>query len=253
MKDSAQEKAEKEKREKEISNALREKELAKKSSRNGDGCKRFEKAYRRGKARAEVISAVKRSRACVISGATGCGKTTQVPQFIYENAVLDERNGANTSIIITQPRRISAMAVAERVADERDEQIGDTVGYSIRLSLDKSSKTRMLFCTTGVLLRRLQQDPDLIGISHVVVDEVHERDALSDFLLVILRDVASRRDDFHLVAMSATVDADLFGGYFKDVVPGEIPSVSMQGKTFPVEEYRLEDAIEACGYMRTEL
>jgi len=107
----------------------------------------------------------------------------------------------------------------------------------------------MLFCTTGVLLRRLQQDPNLTGISHVVVDEVHERDALSDFLLVILRDVASRRDDFHLVAMSATVDADLFGNYFRQVVPGEIPSVAMQGKTFPVEEYRLEDAIEACGYV----
>ena len=107
----------------------------------------------------------------------------------------------------------------------------------------------MLFCTTGVLLRRLQQDPNLTGISHVVVDEVHERDALSDFLLVILRDVASRRDDFHLVAMSATVDADLFGNYFRQVVPGEIASVAMQGKTFPVEEYRLEDAIEACGYV----
>ena len=249
MKDSAQEKAEKEKREKEISNALREKELAKKSSEKWRRMQKIREGLPARKARAEVISAVKRSRACVISGATGCGKTTQVPQFIYENAVLDERNGANTSIIITQPRRISAMAVAERVADERDEQIGDTVGYSIRLESRQSSKTRMLFCTTGVLLRRLQQDPDLIGISHVVVDEVHERDALSDFLLVILRDVASRRDDFHLVAMSATVDADLFGGYFKDVVPGEIPSVSMQGKTFPVEEYRLEDAIEACGYI----
>ena len=248
-KDSAQEKAEKEKRDKEISNALREKELAKKSSTKWKEMQKIRENLPARKARSEVISAVKRSRACVISGATGCGKTTQVPQFIYENAILDERNGANTSIIITQPRRISAIAVAERVADERDEQIGDTVGYSIRLESRQSAKTRMLFCTTGVLLRRLQQDPDLTGISHVVVDEVHERDALSDFLLVILRDLASRREDFHLVAMSATVDADLFGNYFRQVVPGEIPSVAMQGKTFPVEEYRLEDAIEACGYV----
>ena len=248
-KDSAQEKAEREKRDREISNALHEKELAKRSSMKWKQMQKIRENLPARKARSEVISAVKRSRACVISGATGCGKTTQVPQFIYENATLDERNGANTSIIITQPRRISAIAVAERVADERDEQIGDTVGYSIRLESRQSAKTRMLFCTTGVLLRRLQQDPNLTGISHVVVDEVHERDALSDFLLVILRDVASRRDDFHLVAMSATVDADLFGNYFRQVVPGEIPSVAMQGKTFPVEEYRLEDAIEACGYV----
>ena len=74
----------------------------------------------------------------------------------------------------------------------------------------------MLFCTTGVLLRRLQQDPNLTGISHVVVDEVHERDALSDFLLVILRDVASPRDDFHLVTMSATVDTRICLGITSD-------------------------------------
>ena len=242
-------KAEKAKRDVEISNALREKELAKNTSEKWCKMQEIRESLPARKARAEVISAVKNSRACVISGATGCGKTTQVPQFIYENSVIDEKNGANTSIIITQPRRISAIAVAERVADERDEQIGETVGYSIRLESRQSSKTRMLFCTTGVLLRRLQQDPNLTGVSHVVVDEVHERDALSDFLLVILRDLAARRDDFHLVAMSATVDADLFGNYFKQVVPGDVPSVEMQGKTFPVEEYRLEDAIEACGYV----
>ena len=76
------------------------------------------------------------------------------------------------------------MAVAERVASERGEKIGNTVGYSIRLESQVSKDTRLLFCTTGILLRRLQSDPDLTGVSHVVVDEVHERDVLSDFLLV---------------------------------------------------------------------
>ena len=94
--------------------------------------------------------------------------------------------------------------ISERVASERCERIGDTVGYSIRLESKQSSNTRMLFCTTGILLRRLQSDPDLRGVSHVIVDEVHERDLLSDFLLVILRRLAARRQDppFRLVAMA---------------------------------------------------
>jgi HrpA-like RNA helicase len=195
-----------------------------------------------------VLQAIENSSAAVVSGATGCGKTTQVPQFIFEEAIKAGKGG-ETSVIITQPRRLSAIAVAERVANERCERIGDTVGYSIRLESRQSEKTRMLFCTTGILLRRLQTDPNLTGVSHVVVDEVHERDLLSDFLLVILRSLAARRKDFHLVAMSATVNADLFKNYFESHLQTECPVVEIPGRTFPVSEYRLEDAIEATGYV----
>ena len=139
--------------------------------------------------------------------------------------------------------------MAERVAAERRERVGGVVGYSIRLESRQSKDTRLLFCTTGILLRRLQSDPDLAGVSHVVVDEVHERDLLSDFLLVVLRDLAERREDFTLVAMSATVNASLFKTYFEAVVPGECGCVEIPGRTFPVAEYRLEDAIEATGYV----
>ncbi|ACO70515.1 predicted protein [Micromonas commoda] len=198
--------------------------------------------------RREVLECIENGRASVVSGATGCGKTTQVPQYVFENAVRAGRGG-ECSVIITQPRRLSAIAVAERVAQERCERIGDTVGYSIRLESRQSSNTRLLFCTTGILLRRLQSDPDLRGVSHVIVDEVHERDLLSDFLLVILRRLAARREDFRLVAMSATVNAELFKGYFERVVPGECGCVEIPGRTFPVAEYRLEDAIEATGYV----
>jgi len=198
--------------------------------------------------KAVVLDAIESSRAAVVSGATGCGKTTQVPQFIFEEAVKAGKGG-ETSIIITQPRRLSAIAVAERVADERCERIGDVVGYSIRLESKQSQKTRMLFCTTGILLRRLQTDPNLTGVSHVVVDEVHERDLLSDFLLVILRSLAAKRKDFHLVAMSATVNADLFKNYFESHIQAPCPVVEIPGRTFPVSEYRLEDAIEATGYV----
>ena len=198
--------------------------------------------------RVATMELIRTCRASVVSGATGCGKTTQVPQFILEDAIRANAGG-ECSVVVTQPRRLSAMAVAERVAAERGEAVGQTVGYSIRLESKVSRDTRLLFCTTGILLRRLQSDPDLVGVTHVVVDEVHERDLLSDFLLVILRALASRRSDFRLVAMSATVDAELFQRYFEADVPGPIRCVEIPGRTFPVAEYRLEDAIEATGYV----
>jgi len=174
----------------------------------------------------------------IVSGETGCGKTTQVPQFILDEEI-EAGRGAKCSIICTQPRRISAIGVSERVASERDEPIGQTVGYQIRLEKKKSHRTRLLFCTTGVLLRRLHGDPTLEGVSHVVVDEVHERSMDGDFLLIILRDLLAVRRDLKLVLMSATINADLFCNYFGGV---EIsPSLHIPGFTHPVEEWYLED------------
>ena len=232
----------------EISRKLLDLELAKESTKEWLGMQEIRRKLPAHNLKSVVLEAIESSNAAVVSGATGCGKTTQVPQFIFEEAIRAGKAG-DTSIIITQPRRLSAIAVAERVANERCERIGDTVGYSIRLESKQSEKTRMLFCTTGILLRRLQTDPNLTGVSHVVVDEVHERDLLSDFLLVILRSLAARRSDFHLVAMSATVNADLFKNYFESHLKTTCPVVEIPGRTFPVAEYRLEDAIEATGYV----
>ena len=131
---------------------------------------------------------------------TGCGKTTQVPQLVLDDLIYQNR-GAETNIICTQPRRISAIGVAERIAQERCERIGETSGYSIRLESKRSKSTRILFCTTGVLLRRLQCDPDLAAVSHVFVDEVHERDLNTDFVLIILKDLLLRRKALKLVLM----------------------------------------------------
>ena len=115
--------------------------------------------------------------------------------------------------------------------------MGDgAVGYAIRLEARRSAATRLLFCTTGVLLRRLVADPRLAGVSHVMVDEIHERGVNEDFLLIVLRELLPRRPDLKLVLMSATLNAALFAGYFG----GATPTVHIPGFTFPVRELYLE-------------
>jgi HrpA-like RNA helicase len=106
----------------------------------------------------EIVKTIGENQITVISGDTGCGKTTQVPQLVLDDMIQKNR-GAEINIIVTQPRRISALGVSERVASERCEHLGETSGYSIRMESKRSAKTRLLFCTTGILLRRLQCDP----------------------------------------------------------------------------------------------
>jgi ATP-dependent RNA helicase DHX36 len=173
-------------------------------------------------------------------------KTTQVPQLVLDDLIL-KGDGAATNIIVTQPRRISAIGVSERVADERCEKVGETCGYSIKLEKKTSSRTRLLLCTTGILLRRLQCDPDLAAISHIFVDEVHERDLNTDFLIIILKDLLARRKNLKLVLMSATLNSDAFSAYF-----GGCPVVSIPGRAHPVQEHRLEDILELTGHQVKE-
>jgi HrpA-like RNA helicase len=177
----------------------------------------------------------------VVSGETGCGKTTQLPQFILEDAIARMR-GLETNIICTQPRRISAVSIANRVAEERGESVGGTVGYRIRLEGESSNLTRLLFCTSGVLLRRLVADPELAEVSHVVVDEIHERGINEDLLLIILKDLLSRRPDLKLILMSATLNADSFTDFFPGSAAFHIP-----GFTFPVQIKYLADALQESG------
>ncbi|KAK6944129.1 Helicase-associated domain [Dillenia turbinata] len=178
------------------------------------------------KVRREFLKAVADNQVLVVSGETGCGKTTQLPQFILEDEISNLR-GAHCSIICTQPRRISAISVAGRISAERGETLGETVGYQIHLEGKRSVQTRLLFCTTGVLLRQLVQDPSLTGVSHLLVDEIHERGMNEDFLLIILRDLLPRRPDLRLVLMSATINADLFSKYFWNAPTIHIPDIDI--------------------------
>lgn len=201
--------------------------------------------------RSQLQEALDQHDVVIVSGETGSGKTTQVPQFILEGATEAMAGGA-TNIVCTQPRRIAAISVAERVACERGEpapgERGSVVGYSVRLDSATTADTRLLFCTTGVLLRRLIGDPALATVSHVIVDEVHERTMQGDFLVALLRELVAQRREAHaplkVILMSATLDAGLLADYF-----GGCPVLHALGRTFPVQQFYLEDVYEATGYV----
>ncbi|KAI9120122.1 hypothetical protein K1719_008770 [Acacia pycnantha] len=192
-----------------------------------------------------IFSAISNNQVVIISGETGCGKTTQIPQFILESEI-DSVRGALCNVICTQPRRISAMSVSERVASERGEKLGESVGYKVRLEGMKGRDTHLLFCTTGILLRKLLADRNLKGITHIIVDEIHERGMNEDFLLIVLKDLLPRRPELRLILMSATLDAELFSSYF-----GGAPTINIPGFTYPVRTHYLENILEMAGYRLT--
>lgn len=185
----------------------------------------------------------------LISGETGCGKTTQVPQYILDHMW---SKGEACKIVCTQPRRISATSVAERISSERGENIGECVGYKIRLESKGGRHSSIVFCTNGVLLRVLiakgsdrsgkvssrREKDDISNITHIIVDEIHERDRFSDFMLAIIRDMLPSYPNLRLVLMSATLDAERFSQYF-----GGCPIIRVPGFTYPVKTFYLEDVL----------
>lgn len=203
----------------------------------------------------QVREIVQNNTYCVIIGATGSGKTTQVPQILLEQAI-ENGTGAACNIICTQPRRIAATSVAKRVAEERGESLQDTVGHHVRFDA-KTPKPggSILYCTTGILLQQLQHAPDEVFdfVSHLVIDEVHERDMPIDFLLIMLKKtmqarVAQGKKVPQVVLMSATIDAERFANYFKNSLPSgkaaDCPTLRVPGRTFPVTERHLEDVVK---------
>ena len=233
---------------------------------------------------AQVLDLVNNNEVSIIVGATGSGKTSrlsfapkvnfmlltnsisaQVPQILLEEAT-KSGHAADCNVICTQPRRIAATSVAQRVAVERNEPLQKSVGYQVRfdakLPLPGGSIT---YCTTGILLQQLRNNPEevLDGITHLVIDEVHERDIMIDYLLIILKRILKNRrlngkPSVKVVLMSATMNTELFSGYFgrKDEDGNFIgcPHLSVPGRTFPVKEFYLEDIKEMLNaYSREEL
>lgn len=201
-----------------------------------------------------IIHAVNSYQVTIISGETGSGKSTQSVQFVLDDMIKRDLGGI-VNIVCTQPRRISALGLADRVSEERCSSVGEEVGYIIRGdSKVKPGVTKITFMTTGVLLRRMQTGDgadgsvvnSLADITHVVVDEVHERSLDTDFLLALLRDVLKYRKDLKVILMSATLDADIFIQYFGG--PDRVGQVNIPGRTFPVEDFYLDDVIRETGF-----
>ncbi|KAJ3343657.1 hypothetical protein HDU91_000350 [Kappamyces sp. JEL0680] len=165
----------------------------------------------------------------VLEGETGSGKTTQIPQFL----LFDEQPHLKGRMIAcTQPRRVAAMSVAQRVADEMDVVLGEEVGYSIRFEECTSEKTVLKYMTDGMLLREAMTDPMLTRYSAIILDEAHDRTLATDILMGLLKEICVKRKDLKIVVMSATLDAAKFQNYFNGA-----PLMSVPGRTFPVEIY----------------
>ncbi|GAC99316.1 hypothetical protein PHSY_006917 [Pseudozyma hubeiensis SY62] len=196
--------------------------------------------------RQEILDLVENNQIFVLSGETGCGKSTQVPAYILEHCM---SQGRNCKIYVTEPRRISAISLAERVSEELGEprkSVGNNdslVGYAIRLESNVGKNARLVYATTGIVLRMLEGTA-FNEITHVIIDEVHERSIESDFLLIILKTLIAHRKDLKVILMSATVDAERISKYC-----GGCPTIAVPGRTFPVNVHYLEDAVEMSNYI----
>ncbi|KAL6734318.1 hypothetical protein Aduo_004872 [Ancylostoma duodenale] len=178
--------------------------------------------------REQFIEAVKEHQVLIIEGETGSGKTTQLPQYLYEAGFCKD----GKKIGCTQPRRVAAMSVAARVAEEVGCKLGMQVGYSIRFEDCTSEKTVLKYMTDGMLLREFLNEPDLASYSVMMIDEAHERTLHTDILFGLVKDIARFRKDLKLLISSATLDAEKFSTFFDDAPIFRIP-----GRRFPVDIY----------------
>ena len=192
-----------------------------------------------------ILHAISAQRVTIVTGETGSGKSTQVVQFVLDQAIQAQK-GSGTNILCTQPRRVAALSLADRVSNERCTTLGDEVGYIIRGESKTSASTKITFMTTGVLLRRIQTSSSMAealhGISHIFIDEVHERSLDTDFLLALLEDSLKASPSLKIVLMSATLDKDVFMNYFGGSL--KVAHVHIEGRTFPVSDHYLEEVLQ---------
>lgn len=182
-------------------------------------------------AKDEIAQAVRRSQVVIVSGQTGSGKTTQLPKILLELG----RGSHGRQIVHTQPRRLAARTVAERIAAEMDVRLGDEIGYQVRFTDESSPRTRLRVVTDGILLAQIQRDPQLSRYDTIVIDEAHERSLNIDFLLGYLTALLPRRRDLKLVITSATIDSVKFKEHFERALHTDVPVIEVSGRTYPVQ------------------
>ena len=177
----------------------------------------------------------------IIQGETGSGKSTQIGQFLAESGWCDGPDGI-LRVCITQPRRVAAITLAVRVAEEKGCQIAEEVGYTIRFDDKTSAKTQIKYVTEGVLIREMMSDPLLKTYSVIMIDEAHERTLNTDILLVLLKDILRKRPELRLIVSSATLEADIMRKYLNfnktsDRNKDKAVILSVEGRSYPVEVY----------------
>ncbi|XP_073961229.1 ATP-dependent RNA helicase DHX30-like [Choristoneura fumiferana] len=179
----------------------------------------------------QIAATLSASRVSVLVGAAGCGKSSRAP-------VAALRGSADATVLVAGPRRVAAIGLARRVASELGEQVADTVGYQVRLDSKppRPPAGSILYCTSGILLRRLQTNPGLHGCTHVFIDEAHERDVNTDLSLLLLKRAVHLNPELRVVVMSATLDTEVFTRYFDSC-----PIIEVPGRTFPVQTSYLDD------------
>ena len=182
-------------------------------------------------ARDEIAQAVRTSQVVIVSGQTGSGKTTQIPKILLQMG----RGTHGRQIVHTQPRRIAARTVAERIASETGVRLGDEIGYQVRFTDESSPRTRLRVVTDGILLAQIQHDPQLSRYDTIVIDEAHERSLNIDFLLGYLTALLPRRRDLKLVITSATIDSVKFRDHFARALHADVPVIEVSGRTYPVQ------------------
>ena len=178
-------------------------------------------------ARDEIARAIRDNQVVIVAGATGSGKTTQLPKIALELG--------RTRIAHTQPRRIAARTIAERIAEEMQVPLGSTVGYKVRFTDKVSDETRIALVTDGILLNEIHRDRLLRRYDMVIVDEAHERSLNVDFLLGYLRRILPKRPDLKVVITSATIDPQSFAEHFAKPDGTPAPIIEVSGRTYPVE------------------
>ena len=177
-------------------------------------------------ARDELLAAIRDHPVVIVAGETGSGKTTQLPKICLELG-----RGVVGTIGHTQPRRLAARTVADRIAEELDVSLGEQIGFQVRFNDQVSDRTLVKLMTDGILLAELQRDRELLAYDTIIVDEAHERSLNIDFLLGYLRQLVPRRPDLKVIITSATIDPQRFSRHFDDA-----PIVEVSGRTYPVEE-----------------
>nr|CAB3237847.1 putative pre-mRNA-splicing factor ATP-dependent RNA helicase DHX16 [Phallusia mammillata] len=191
--------------------------------------------------RQDLLNAIEEHQVIIIEGETGSGKTTQIPQYLYESGYCK----GEFKVGCTQPRRVAAMSVASRVAEELGVKVGAESGYSIRFEDCTSERTKIKYMTDGMLLREFLTEPDLKTYSVIMIDEAHERTLHTDILFGLMKDIARFRPDLKLLISSATLDAEKFSTFFDDAPIFRIP-----GRRFPVDIYYTKapeaDYLDAC-------